>query len=94
MRARAARSLPTCDAKAPAGRRLGQVLITGDFFVAPPRLIFDLESHLRASTSTRVGATVEEFFAAHPAGALSVTAADFRRSLEAALAAPDAAPVA
>lgn len=67
------------------GRRVGQVLITGDFFVAPPRLVFDLESHLRGVEVDALGASVEGFFAARPVGALSVTAADFRRSLEAAL---------
>jgi lipoate---protein ligase len=68
-----------------AGRRIGQVLITGDFFVAPPRLVFDLESHLRGTEVEALPATVEAFFSARPAGALSVTAADFRQSLQAAL---------
>ena len=76
-----------------AGRRLGQVLITGDFFVAPPRLIYDLESHLRGIEADAAGAAIEEFFAARPVGLATVTAADFRRSVEAALAAPAAAPV-
>jgi lipoate---protein ligase len=69
-----------------AGRsRIGQVLITGDFFVAPPRLVFDLEAFLRGTELAALGATVETFFAAHPVSALSVTPADFRCSLEAAL---------
>ncbi len=70
------------------GRRIGQVLITGDFFVAPPRLVFDLESQLRGTEVEALEATVAAFFAAHAAGALSVTAADFLQSLRAALAAP------
>ena len=69
------------------GRRIGQVLITGDFFVAPPRLGFDLESHLRGVEVEALGEAVEGFFAARPVGAISVSAADFRRSLEAALTA-------
>ncbi len=76
-----------------AGRRIGQVLITGDFFVAPPRLVFDLESHLRGVEVDALGEAVEGFFAARPVGALSVTAADFRRSLEAALSASGAPPL-
>jgi lipoate-protein ligase A len=76
------------------GRRIGQVLITGDFFVAPPRFVFDLESHLRGTDVAALAATLDAFFAARPVGALSVTAADFRRSLEAALAGATAAPVA
>jgi len=75
------------------GRRIGQVLITGDFFVAPPRLVFDLESHLRGTEIDALGPAVDAFFAAHPVGALSVTAADFRHSLEAALAGAPVAPV-
>ena len=69
----------------PGASRIGQVLITGDFFVAPPRLVFDLEASLRGTDVTALGATVDAFFAAHPVGALSVTPADFLRSLEAAL---------
>jgi lipoate-protein ligase A len=76
------------------GRRIGQVLITGDFFVAPPRLVFDLESQLRGVETEALGEAVEAFFAARPVGALSVTAVDFRRSLEAALAASTAPQVA
>lgn len=75
------------------GRRIGQVLITGDFFVAPPRLVFDLESHLRGVEVEALGEAVEAFFAARFVGTLSVSAADFRRSLEAALAAPAAPPL-
>ena len=29
------------------GDRIGQALFTGDFFVTPPRVIFDLEARLR-----------------------------------------------
>lgn len=68
------------------GRRIGQVLITGDFFVAPPRLVFDLESRLRGIEVEAAGETLEQFFRERPAGTLSVGAADFRRAIEAALA--------
>ncbi len=67
------------------GSRIGQVLITGDFFVAPPRLVFDLEAFLRGTEVAALGLTVDAFFSSHPVGALSVTSADFRRSLELAL---------
>ncbi len=76
------------------GRRIGQVLITGDFFVAPPRVVFDLESHLRGVEIEALGEVVDAFFAARSVGVLSVTAADFRRSLEAAVAASFAPHVA
>jgi lipoate-protein ligase A len=74
----------------PGGRRIGQVLISGDFFVAPPRLVFDLESRLRGVDAEAAGVTIEGFFREYPASMLSVSAADFRRSIEAALAVPAA----
>ena len=65
--------------------RIAQVLITGDFFVAPARVVLDLESALKGSEVALLGQTIDRFFAAHPMGTLSVSAADFRSSLEAAL---------
>ncbi len=75
------------------GRRIGQVMITGDFFVAPPRLVFDLESRLRGLELDEMGAAVEAFFAAQTPGTLSVTAADFRHALEAAVGASAVPPL-
>ncbi len=69
-------------------RRIGHALLTGDFFVAPPRLIYDLEAQLRGVAIEDAAATVEAFFAARPAGTATVGAAEFRRAIEAALAAP------
>lgn len=67
--------------------RIGQVLFTGDFFVAPPRVVFDLEAGLKGLAPERAGPAVEAFFGTRELAALSVTPADFRRALEAALAA-------
>ncbi len=69
------------------GARLGQVLVTGDFFVAPPRWVFDLEGHLRGTPVRELDGAIEAFFAAHPPGALSVTAGDFRQALRNAMGA-------
>lgn len=75
-----------------AGQRIAQVLITGDFFIAPPRLIFDLESRLRGVDAASAGEAVEAFFAMRPPGTATVTPADLRRAIEAALASgPDRA---
>jgi lipoate-protein ligase A len=71
----------------PARKRLGVVLITGDFFVAPPRTVLDLEAALRGAYVEDAPGIIEQFFAEHPISALTVTPADFRASLEAALAA-------
>jgi lipoate-protein ligase A len=70
----------------PRGERIREVLITGDFFVTPPRTVFDLEARLRNVPVTDVGAAVERFFAEANVGLLSVSPADFRAAIEAALA--------
>jgi lipoate-protein ligase A len=69
----------------PRRNRIGAVLITGDFFVTPPRLIFDLEAALRGLYIAEAGSAVEAFFASRPANGLSVGAGDFRRAIETAL---------
>jgi lipoate-protein ligase A len=68
--------------------RLREVLLTGDFFVAPPRTVYDLEVALRGAPVGGTRAAIERFFgAAHP-GLLSVQPADFARAVEEAAAAP------
>jgi lipoate-protein ligase A len=68
-----------------AGDRIGQVLFTGDFFVAPPRAVFDLESSLKGLGKAVACTAVDRFFARRELAALTVTPDDFRRALEAAL---------
>ncbi len=63
-----------------------QALITGDFFVTPPRIVFDLETSLRDTPATAAGAAIERFFATAKVGLLTVSAADFRAAVEAAIA--------
>jgi lipoate-protein ligase A len=65
--------------------RIGQVLFTGDFFVAPPRVVFDLEAALKGLPPGEAGPAVSRFFEDRALSALTVTPADFRRALEAAL---------
>jgi len=74
----------------PARARVGQVLITGDFFIAPPRTVLDLEAALRGAYVEDTGAIIERFFAERTIAALSVGPDDFRASLEAALGAASA----
>ena len=62
-----------------------EALITGDFFVTPPRMIFDLEAALRGVDVADVGKAVESFFARAPAGFLSLGPGDFRQVIEMAL---------
>ena len=71
----------------PTQDRVREVLLTGDFFVTPPRTILDLEARLRGLRVAELGPAVERFFAEAEVGLLSITPADFRAALEAAVAA-------
>jgi lipoate-protein ligase A len=66
--------------------RIGQVLITGDFFVAPPRVVLDLEAALRRVELAELGAAIDGFFRDRTLSALTVSPDDFRRSIELAAA--------
>jgi lipoate-protein ligase A len=76
----------------PARGRIGQVLLTGDFFIAPPRTVLDLEAALRGAYVSDAAGIIERFFTAHTIAALSVGAADFRAALDLAIAAASAGP--
>ena len=66
-------------------QRIREVLITGDFFVTPPRTIFDLEAALRGTPVDEVRERIESFFAAAEIGLLSAGASDFAEVVEAAV---------
>lgn len=70
----------------PARKRVGQLLVTGDFFVAPPRIVLDLEAALRGAYLEDVAAIIGQFFREHPVEALTVAPEDFRSSIERAVA--------
>ncbi len=73
----------------PSGaRRIREALLTGDFFVTPPRLILDLEAALRGVAAADAAATVDHFFATTKPDLLTMAPADFRTVLQAALAGP------
>lgn len=69
----------------PAQNRIRAALITGDFFVTPPRLIFDLESCLRGIYLDDITRAVTEFFQQSEFEVLSVSPQDFISSIEDAL---------
>ncbi len=69
----------------PARGRIREALITGDFFVTPPRAILDLEASLRGCEIGEAGAAVDAFFARARAEFLSLGPADIRAVVEAAL---------
>lgn len=66
--------------------RIREALITGDFFITPPRTILDLEASLRNVAVAEAGAAIERFFAETKVGLLSVAPADFRKVVEDAIA--------
>lgn len=63
-------------------RRIREALITGDFFVTPPRLIYDLEAALRGVFIGEAGAAVDAFFADRKPDLLTIAPADFRKVIE------------
>ena len=65
--------------------RIRETLITGDFFITPPRVVFDLEALLRGLNIADAGRAVESFFARTPTDFLSLSAGDFRQVIEMAL---------
>jgi lipoate-protein ligase A len=71
----------------PGQNRIRGALITGDFFITPPRVVYDLESRLRGTYLNELGAVVRTFFAEAGAEVLSVSPDDFIASIEDALAA-------
>ena len=70
----------------PTRQILQRVLISGDFFVTPPRVVFDLEAALQGARLDEIEPAIEQFFAETEIDTLSVTPADFRASIVDALA--------
>ena len=65
--------------------RIREALLTGDFFIAPPRTVLDLEASLRNLPAREAGAAAERFLAEARVTMLSVSPADFRSAVEAAV---------
>ena len=69
----------------PRRDRIREALITGDFFITPPRVVFDLEASLRGLPVADAGQAIENFFARTPTDFLSLSAGDFIQVIEMAL---------
>jgi lipoate-protein ligase A len=67
--------------------RIREVLLTGDFFVTPPRTVYDLEAALRGTPVAEVERNVARFFERAGAGLLTASPADFATAIVHALAA-------
>ena len=70
----------------PAQNRVRGALITGDFFITPPRIIYDLESRLRGVYLDDLAEAIRNFFQDTDVEVLSVSTDDFIASIENALA--------
>jgi lipoate-protein ligase A len=71
----------------PQQNRIREVLISGDFFVTPPRAIYDLEASLRGVPVAELGQAVDGYFSNTEIGILTVPPATFRSVIEKAAAA-------
>ena len=69
----------------PTKRIMQRVLISGDFFVTPPRIVFDLEAHLAGTRLEEVDGAIDRFFAENDIDMLSVSPDDFKASISDAL---------
>jgi len=66
----------------PSGaERIRDVLITGDFFVTPPRLVLDLEGALRGLEAGDAPSAVRRHFASSPYDLLSIRPDDFQTAI-------------
>ena len=70
----------------PGEGRVRELLLTGDFFVTPPKTIFDLEASLRGQPVADIGGAVMRFFETAPVDLSTLAPEDVRRVIEAALA--------
>lgn len=71
----------------PTDGRFREVLICGDFFVTPPRVVLDLEAYLRGRKAADCRSDVRDFFDRAEIGLLTITPDDFAGAIEDALAA-------
>jgi lipoate-protein ligase A len=65
--------------------RLREVLITGDFFITPPRIIYDLEASLRRVALVDIASHITVFFETANVGMMSATPDDFAHAILAAI---------
>ncbi|MGI9422607.1 MAG: lipoate--protein ligase family protein [Hyphomicrobiaceae bacterium] len=62
-------------------RRVREILLTGDFFVTPPRAVFDLEAKLRGVQVNQIEQMVDDYFARTKFDLITITADDLKDTL-------------
>ena len=65
----------------PTNGILQRVLLSGDFFVTPPRIVFDLEASLAGTRLEDIDGAIEAFFRDNEVGMLSVRPGDFKAAI-------------
>lgn len=68
----------------PKQDRIREVLITGDFFVTPPRTVYNLEAALRGVGLADIDSVVHDFFTTARIGLLTARPEDFSAAIRAA----------
>lgn len=68
-----------------AVERIREVLFTGDFFVAPARVVLDLEAALRSTTLAEVPQAIDDYFARAKIGLATISPEDVKTALRSAL---------
>jgi lipoate-protein ligase A len=66
----------------PGQSRIREALITGDFFITPPRVVLDLEASLRGVERSGARDAVLAFFAREQIGLLTARPEDFAEAVE------------
>lgn len=69
-----------------SARRIREVLLTGDFFLTPPRMVLDLEASLRGVSPGEIGLAVDRFFDTAGPDLLTIAPSDFKSAIETAVA--------
>lgn len=64
------------------GQHVEQIWITGDFFVHPKRIIFDLETHLKSVSLKKLGPAIRQFFSQTQGDLLMLEPDDFVKAVE------------
>jgi len=65
----------------PGNNILQRVLLSGDFFVTPPRTVFDLEAGLAGTRIEDIDRVIDRFFRDNEIGMLSVLPGDFKAAI-------------
>jgi lipoate-protein ligase A len=61
---------------------IGEIVFNGDFFISPPRVLYDLEAHLKGVALSDVSSFVQSFFASSTINIMSVQDTHFIEAIQ------------